>query len=656
VFESVLVANRGEIAVRVIKTLRALGVRSIAVYSDADADARHVRDADTAVRLGAAPARDSYLSVERVIEAARATGVDALHPGYGFLAESTMLAEACEAANVTFVGPPPSAIHLMGDKMRARRAVAAAGVPVVPGADDPAMTDDDLFAAAEGIGYPVLLKPSAGGGGKGMRRVDDPGALRDAIASSRREAASAFGDDALLLERFVTRPRHIEIQVLADTHGHIVYLGERECSLQRRHQKIVEETPSPFVDDRTRAAMGAQAVAAARACGYTNAGTVEFVVPGDTRGEFFFIEMNTRLQVEHPVTELVTGIDLVEWQLRVAAGEPLPWEQSDITFRGSAIEARLYAEDPAHSFLPTGGVVHVLREPAGPGIRVDSGLRVGTVVSTYYDPMLAKVIAWADDRALARQRLDRALADTAVLGVPNNIGFLRRLLASPEVVAGELDTDVVERRFGDAGAVRPSAAVLAAAALLVLGAHEPSGPGDPWAARDGWRLGGAAWITLELGNAAVRVRKDDDAWLVAPDAEDPARTTIAAVGADRAVVECRGQTFTVEHYREGSTLWVGAEGDAWALSIAESGHRWPETAALGIFGPVVSPMPGSVVVVAVVPGERVAAGTALAVVEAMKMEHTVTAGAEAIVAEVHVQPGQQVALGEPLVTLIRPES
>jgi acetyl-CoA/propionyl-CoA carboxylase biotin carboxyl carrier protein len=649
-FESVLVANRGEIAVRVIRTLRALGIRSVAVYSDADAHARHVREADTAVRLGPAPARNSYLSVERVIDAARATGVDALHPGYGFLAESPALAEACAAANVTFVGPPPSAIHLMGDKMRARRTVAAVGVPVVPGADDPGMTDDDLVAAAEVIGYPLLLKPSAGGGGKGMRRVDDPGALAGALAASRREAESAFGDDALLVEHFVTRPRHIEIQVLADGHGGIVHLGERECSLQRRHQKVIEETPSPFVDAATRAAMGAQAIAAARACEYTNAGTVEFVVPGDAPGTFFFIEMNTRLQVEHPVTELVTGLDLVEWQLRIAAGEALPWSQGDLAFTGHAIEARVYAEDPDRDFLPTGGTVLVLREPRAPDIRVDSALRVGDVVSTHYDPMLSKVVAWGEDRATARRRLDRALADTAVLGVPNNIGFLRRLLDQPAVAAGELDTGLVERVADALAAGPPPAAVLAAGALVALGAQAARPSAGTWDARDGWRLGGRASTTLRVGDADVELVAHRDSWLVRVDGSEPVPVVLSTLG-DRTLVDYAGRVTTVDHFRDGPTLWIGAGGDTWMFDVTELGHGWPDTVAAGTFGPVVSPMPGSVVAVLVVTGQHVVAGAPLAIVEAMKMEHTVTAGAESVVTGVHVVPGQQVALGESLVTL-----
>ncbi|NEE23960.1 acetyl-CoA carboxylase biotin carboxylase subunit, partial [Streptomyces sp. SID7982] len=444
-FDTVLVANRGEIAVRVIRTLRELGVRSVAVHSDADADARHVREADTAVRIGPPAAAESYLHIPALLAAARRTGAQAVHPGYGFLAENAAFARACAEEGLVFIGPPAEAIALMGDKIRAKETVRAAGVPVVPGSSGSGLTDAELAAAAREIGMPVLLKPSAGGGGKGMRLVREEAALAEEIAAARREARASFGDDTLLVERWIDRPRHIEIQVLADGHGDVVHLGERECSLQRRHQKIVEEAPSVLLDEATRAAMGEAAVQAARSCGYTGAGTVEFIVPGDDPAGYCFMEMNTRLQVEHPVTELITGIDLVEWQLRVAAGEPLPFTQDSITLTGHAVEARLCAEDPARGFLPSGGTVLALTEPAGPGVRTDSGLDEGTEVTSLYDPMLAKVIAHGPDRPTALRRLRAALADTVTLGVPTNAGFLRRLLAHPDVVAGALDTGLVAR-------------------------------------------------------------------------------------------------------------------------------------------------------------------------------------------------------------------
>ncbi|MER6924333.1 acetyl-CoA carboxylase biotin carboxylase subunit, partial [Streptomyces spiralis] len=491
-FETVLVANRGEIAVRVIRTLRALGVRSVAVFSDADADARHVREADTAVRIGPAPAAESYLSAERLLQAAARTGAQAVHPGYGFLAENAGFARACEEAGLVFIGPPADAISLMGDKIRAKETVEAAGVPVVPGSSGSGLTDAQLAEAARGIGMPVLLKPSAGGGGKGMRLVRDADRLTEEIAAARREARASFGDDTLLVERWIDRPRHIEIQVLADGHGNVIHLGERECSLQRRHQKIIEEAPSVLLDEETRAAMGEAAVQAARSCGYRGAGTVEFIVPGGDPSSYYFMEMNTRLQVEHPVTELVTGLDLVEWQLRVAAGERLPYAQEDITLTGHAIEARLCAEDPSRGFLPSGGTVLRLREPQGDGVRTDSGLSEGTEVGSLYDPMLSKVIAHGPDRATALRKLRAALAETVTLGVQTNAGFLRRLLAHPAVAAGELDTGLVERVVDELVPTDVPEEVFEAAAAVRLDALRPKGAGwtDPFSVPSGWRLGG----------------------------------------------------------------------------------------------------------------------------------------------------------------------
>src|SRR4051794_30223994 len=448
-FDTVLVANRGEIAVRVIRTLRAMGIRSVAVYSEADAGALHTRVADVAVPIGPAPAAQSYLNIERILDAAARTGAQAIHPGYGFLSENVEFARACDKAGVVFIGPPVAAIEAMGDKIRAKQTVMAAGVPVVPGRTEPGMSDDEVAAAAVEVGFPVLLKPSAGGGGKGMRVVRTEAELRDAISAARREARSSFGDDTLLVERYVGSARHIEVQVLGDAHGTVVHLGERECSLQRRHQKVIEEAPSPLLDTATRAAMGTAAVEAARAVGYTGAGTVEFIVDAERPGEFFFLEMNTRLQVEHPVTEMVTGLDLVELQVRVAAGEPLPFTQDDVVLDGHAIEARVYAEDPARGFLPTGGHALLVREASGDGVRVDSALLEGTDVATTYDPMLAKVIAWAPDRSTALGRLDSALRQTTVLGFGTNVAFLRALITHPEVQAGRLDTELIERELDE---------------------------------------------------------------------------------------------------------------------------------------------------------------------------------------------------------------
>lgn len=633
-FDTVLVANRGEIAVRVIRTLREQGVRSVAVFSDADADARHVREADTAVRIGPPAASESYLSVPALLEAARRTGAQAVHPGYGFLAENAEFAQACADAGLVFIGPPASAISLMGDKIRAKETVAAAGVPVVPGSSGSGLTDAQLEAAAQEIGMPVLLKPSAGGGGKGMRLVRDASVLAEEIAAARREARASFGDDTLLVERWIDRPRHIEIQVLADTHGNVIHLGERECSLQRRHQKIIEEAPSVFLDEETRAAMGEAAVQAARSCGYAGAGTVEFIVPGDDPASYYFMEMNTRLQVEHPVTELVTGLDLVEWQLRVASGERLPYAQQDVTLTGWAIEARVCAEDPSRGFLPSGGTVLALREPQGGGVRTDSGLSEGVPVGSLYDPMLSKVIAYGPDRASALRKLRAALADTVILGVPTNAGFLRRLLAHPDVVSGDLDTGLVER---EAEGLVPDGVpdeVYAAAAAVRRDALAPrpdaGGWTDPFSVPSGWRTGGVpAPLTFPL-----RVAGADPVTYGAP--------TSATVTPDRVTVELDG---TVGHFHR-SGDWLGRDGDTWHVqdhdpveaSLSGAGRSGADTLA--------APMPGTVTVVKVAVGDEVEAGQSLLVVEAMKMEHVISAPHAGTVTELDVTAGATVAMDQ----------
>jgi len=631
-FDTVLVANRGEIAVRVIRTLRSLGVRSVAVFSDADADARHVREADTAVRIGPAPAAESYLSVERILDAAARTGAQAVHPGYGFLAENASFARACADAGLVFIGPPADAISLMGDKIRAKETVQAAGVPVVPGSSGSGLTDGQLADAAREIGMPVLLKPSAGGGGKGMRLVRDASLLGDEIAAARREARASFGDDTLLVERWVDRPRHIEIQVLADGHGNVVHLGERECSLQRRHQKIIEEAPSVLLDERTRAAMGEAAVQASRSCGYRGAGTVEFIVPGEDPSSYFFMEMNTRLQVEHPVTELITGLDLVEWQLRVAAGEQLPYGQDDITLTGHAVEARICAEDPARGFLPSGGTVLRLREPRGDGIRTDSGLSEGTEVGSLYDPMLSKVIAYGPDRATALRRLRAALAETVTLGVQTNAGFLRRLLAHPAVVKGELDTGLVERVVDDLVSTDVPQEVYEAAAAVRLEALEPRSGGwtDPFSVPSGWRLGG---VPRAVG---FHLRVQDPVEYV------PQGTH--AVTGDTVSVTLDG----VRHTFHRAADWIGRDGDAWhvrdhdpvAASLTHAGHAGADS--------LTAPMPGTVTVVKVAVGDEVSAGQSLLVVEAMKMEHVISAPHAGTVAELDVTPGTTVAMDQVL--------
>jgi acetyl-CoA/propionyl-CoA carboxylase, biotin carboxylase, biotin carboxyl carrier protein len=645
-FDTVLVANRGEIAVRVIRTLRRLGVRSVAVHSDADASAPHVGMADVAVRIGPAAAAQSYLSIPAVLDAARATGAQAIHPGYGFLSENTAFAAACADVGIVFVGPPASAIEAMGDKIAAKATVAKAGVPVVPGSDGAGLTDEELAAAVAEIGYPVLLKPSAGGGGKGMREVHRSADLREAIASARREARGSFGDDTLLVERLVTTPRHIEIQVLADGHGNCVHLGERECSLQRRHQKIVEEAPSALLTAAQREAMGAAAVEAARSVGYTGAGTVEFIVGSQDPERFYFMEMNTRLQVEHPVTEEVYGVDLVESQLRIAAGEERPWP-AHIRPVGHAVEARIYAEDPAAGFLPTGGRILALHEPLGEGIRIDSGIAAGGVVGSDYDPMLAKVIAHGADRAEALRRLDAALRDTVLLGLDTNIGFLRALLADPDVRAARLDTGLVGRRLADWTAADLPADVLVAAAAHALWELEPAGPVvDPFDVPGGWRVGERAWTTWRMsvsGHEPVGVRirgRAAAAEVVVGDAE-PVSCAARRTG-DGLTVTVDGVTRRYACVLDGDTLWLGRDGRAWG--VREQAPLDAATSAeAGAGGPVLSPMPGTVTAVEVADGQEVAAGARLVVVEAMKMEHVLTAPVDGVVRELRARPGATVA-------------
>ncbi|HWM38470.1 MAG TPA: biotin carboxylase N-terminal domain-containing protein [Streptomyces sp.] len=696
-FDTVLVANRGEIAVRVIRTLRQLGVTSVAAYSDADADARHVREADTAVRIGPAAAAASYLSAERLLKAAARSGAQAVHPGYGFLAENAAFARVCADAGLVFVGPPADAIELMGDKIRAKETVRAAGVPVVPGSSGSGLSDGELADAAREIGMPVLLKPSAGGGGKGMRLVRDESALTDEIAAARREALGSFGDDTLLVERWIDSPRHIEIQVLADGHGNVVHLGERECSLQRRHQKIVEEAPSPLLDEATRAAMGEAAVEAARSCGYRGAGTVEFIVPGDAGSghdagaprPYYFMEMNTRLQVEHPVTELITGVDLVEWQLRVAAGEPLPFGQSGITLSGHAIEARICAETALPSpdgsrvdFLPSAGTVLMLREAGSAGgrdVRTDSGLLPGTEVGTTYDPMLAKVIAHGPDRPTALRRLRAALAETAVLGVETNTGFLRRLLAHPDVAAGALDTGLVDRAAASLVPRQVPEEVYAAAALLRQAALEPGTARpwtDPFSVPSGWRLGGEpAWTVHHLrvpghDPVAVHVRGHahaHDAQVRVGAGEPRTARLCDESDADRVRLEWDGVSVRLDHASSSTALrtgvggpaarggvppaghWLGRDGDSWHIQDHD-----PVAAALrggaGAHGAdaLTAPMPGTVTVVKAAAGDKVTAGQSLLVVEAMKMEHVITAPCDGTVTELDVTAGSTVVMDQVL--------
>ena len=701
-FSTVLVANRGEIAVRVIRTLRALGIGSVAVYSDADAEARHVREADRAVRIGPAAARESYLSIPALIDAARRTGAEAVHPGYGFLSENAGFARACAEAGLVFVGPPVTAVEIMGDKISAKQAVVASGVPVVPGRFEPGMSDADLSAAALEVGFPVLVKPAAGGGGKGMRLVTGPDELPAALVSARREALSSFGDGTLFVERFVARPRHIEVQVLADAHGQVIHLGERECSLQRRQQKIVEEAPSVLLDPPTRARIGAAAVEIARSVGYLGVGTVEFIVSADRPEEFFFLEMNTRLQVEHPVTELVTGLDLVAEQLRVAAGERLRLGQDQVRISGHAIEARVYAEDPDQGFLPTGGRVLALREPeigpagprkpglvepgaavggpevvAGSGgpavvVRVDSGLAVGSEIGPWYDPMLSKVIAWAPDRAAALAGLRDALARTAILGVTTNLGFLGHLLADPDVVAGRLDTQLVDRELprliGAPASDRDREQALAVYGLVRLRAREVaaeraarSRPVDRlWASPSGWRLAGPSPLRFRVAGPSlddepteVEVIGPVDAASVRVGAGSPIRIELkpSSPGSDGELrVSQDGIITTWLHAVEPEStagpgaVWLSSAGRTWVLAEAPPPVRASARRAGG--SDVRSPMPGVVLAVTVEVGDQVEAGQALVVVEAMKMEYAVTAAAPGTVQDLPVKVGDQVRLGQ----------
>ena len=655
-FDTVLIANRGEIACRIIATLRTLGVRSVAVYSDADAAARHVSLADVAVRIGRASAADSYLNVERIVGAAVESGAQAIHPGYGFLAENAQFAAACAAAGIVFIGPNIDALEIMGDKIRAKAQVTARGVPVVPGVARPGLTDSELMKAALEIGFPALIKPSAGGGGKGMHVVWAPEELEDALAAARREAKSSFGDDTLFIERFLARPRHIEVQVLADGHGNVVHLGERECSLQRRHQKVIEEAPSPLIDETTRERIGEAACESARSVGYLGAGTVEFIVSADAPDEFFFIEMNTRLQVEHPVTELVTGIDLVEWQLRIAAGEPLDFAQRDVELTGHAVEARVYAEDPTRGFLPTGGTVLELQEPTGAGIRVDSALVPGLVVSSDYDPMLAKVIAWAPDRASALQRLRAALRDTVVLGVGTNVEFLGLLLSAPAVESGDLDTELIGRILPDMAFAEPGPDVFATAALIRHADGSRASEAGPWATPNGWRMGAAAPSVYRMRSVPGEVSATVRVW------GSPSHLQVRVDDGDlrEGSVVLRGCQARVT-IGEVSATWVFAESGGDELHLSSQGVSWTLLETRGARGEshdgdadpeLRSPLPGAVVAISVTDGQVVEAGAPIAIVEAMKMEHVLRAPVAGSVS-LRVALGSQVA-GDQIVATIVP--
>jgi acetyl-CoA/propionyl-CoA carboxylase biotin carboxyl carrier protein len=634
-FDTVLIANRGEIARRVIRTLRRLGIRSVAVYSDADAAAAHVTEADEAVRIGPAAASRSYLDIDAIIAAARATGAQAIHPGYGFLSENAAFGAACAAAGIVFIGPGAQALEVMADKIRARDHVAASGVPIVPGFSAAGMTDDEIARAATEAGFPLLIKPSAGGGGKGMQEVHDVAQLADAVATARRVATAAFGDDTLLFVRLIQRPRHIEVQVLGDTHGRVMHLGERECTLQRRHQKVIEEAPSPLIDADTRARLGAAACAAAASVAYTGAGTVEFIVSADRPDEFFFMEMNTRLQVEHPVTELVTGIDLVEQQLRIAAGAPLALDD-DVALAGHAVEARVYAESPARGFLPATGDVLAWR-PAD-GVRTDAAVETGSSVTADYDPMIAKVIAHGADRAAAVSALDAALADTVLFGVESNIDFLRTLLADPAVQAGAMDTGLIDRMppFVDP---TPSPVALDAAASVVPPSAGRGHASPLWLARSGWRIGAHA-------HAAARSFLTASGELVsAPGAPEPEG---AGDDTPRAVTGPDG------------TVWVHADGATSALvpltRRQAMEHRLAQRERVDAASDpeLRAPMPGAVVAVHALHGAQVTAGERIVSIEAMKMEHPVTAPHDGTLT-LTVAVGDQVRRGQILARVTESE-
>ncbi len=659
-FEKILIANRGEIACRVIKTARRMGIRTVAVYSEADANARHVRLADEAVLIGPAAAKESYLVIDRIIAAAKQTGAQAIHPGYGFLSENEDFCDACERAGIVFIGPPVSAIRAMGSKSEAKKLMEQAGVPLTPGYHDDNQEPGFLHEQAERIGYPVLIKAAAGGGGKGMRLVEKSDDFEAALTSCKREAASSFGNEHVLVEKYVTRPRHIEIQVFGDTHGNCVYLFERDCSVQRRHQKVLEEAPAPGMTPQRRAAMGQAAVEAAKAVGYVGAGTVEFIANQD--GTFYFMEMNTRLQVEHPVTEMITGLDLVEWQLRVAAGEALPLAQEQLEIRGHALEARIYAEDPAKGFLPsTGKLLHLAPPTEGLHVRVDTGVEEGDEISPFYDPMIAKLIVWDESREQALARMLQALADYRVVGVANNIEFLSRLTACPAFAGADLDTGLIEREKAylfPEGETTPDEVWLVAALGELLreatwaedAARRGADPVSPWHGRDGWRLNATAnrGLIFRLGDVqkTVQVAYRGDRYTLTVDGRSAeARGRVNERG--RLRVELDGTRMDATVITAGRMRHVFLHGRSWQLANVDPLHYAGEGG--GAEGGLLAPMPGKVIALLADAGAKVAKGAPLLILEAMKMEHTINAPAAGTVKAYRYAVGDQVGDGAELV-------
>jgi 3-methylcrotonyl-CoA carboxylase alpha subunit len=659
-FQTILIANRGEIACRVIRTARRLGIRTVAVYSEADAGARHVRLADEAVLIGPAAARESYLNIDRIITAARNAGAQAIHPGYGFLSENEAFAESCAAAGIAFIGPPVAAIRAMGSKSAAKALMATAGVPLVPGYHGD--NQDAVFLAGEAqrIGWPVLIKASAGGGGKGMRIVRAAEEFAPALASCRREAQASFGDDRVLIEKYLQRPRHVEMQVFGDSHGNVVHLFERDCSVQRRHQKVLEEAPAPGMTPERRAAMGRAAVDAARAVGYVGAGTVEFIVDADRT--FYFMEMNTRLQVEHPVTEMITGLDLVEWQLRVTAGEPLPLMQEQLSIRGHAVEARIYAEDPDKGFLPsTGRLLHLAPPPESLHVRVDTGVEQGDEISPHYDPMIAKLIVWDETRERACARLLQALAQYRVVGVANNVGFLSRLVACPAFAQADLDTGLIEREhdFLFPAIADPPREVWLSAALAELLREQAAAdavarrhvdPHSPWHRRDGWRLnsGVRRRLTFRCGETetAVSVAYAGRGWLLEVDGQTtPANGELHSGGELRA--DLGGSRTVATVVVAGEKRHIFLHGRCHVLAAVDPLFHAGEGG--GAEGGLTAPMPGKVIALVATPGAKVDMGAPLLILEAMKMEHTICAPAAGTIKAFRYAVGEQVADGAELV-------